>query len=105
MEKSVNDFEENKYNRRLTFSVSKAMKSWMMNREFYEIIKETDLEEGKLYNLIMRIYLFIEEIINFYDVLGNKTLCVRYNEIKAKLLRGIMSIQSLYLQDKINVDL
>ena len=70
-----------------------------------DVIKETDLEEGKLYNLITRIYLFIEEIINFYDVLGIKTLCVRYNEIKAKLLRGIMSIQSLYLQDKINVDL
>ena len=103
-EHEINEFEENKYNRRLTFSISKAMKAWMMNKPFNEILRDTDLEEGKLYNLIMRIYLFLEEIINFYGVLGNMQLVEKYTHIKTLLLRGIMSIQSLYLQDKIDID-
>ena len=103
-EHEINDFEENKYNRRLTFSISKAMKGWMMNKPFNEILRDTDLEEGKLYNLIMRIYLFLEEIINFYGVLGNMQLVEKYTQIKTLLLRGIMSIQSLYLQDKIDIE-
>ena len=76
----------------------------MMNKPFNEILRDTDLEEGKLYNLIMRIYLFLEEIINFYGVLGNMQLVEKYTHIKTLLLRGIMSIQSLYLQDKIDID-
>ena len=80
------------------------MKSWMMNYTFSEILKETDLEEGKLYNLILRIYLFIDEIINFYNIIGNVKLSERYKRIKEKLLRGVMSTRSLYLQDNINID-
>ena len=104
MESQINSFEENKYNRRITFAVSRAMKSWMMNYTFSEILKETDLEEGKLYNLILRIYLFIDEIINFYNIIGNVKLSERYKRIKEKLLRGVMSTRSLYLQDNINID-
>ena len=65
----------------------------------------TDLEEGKLYNLISRIYLFFEEIINFYTVLGIVKEGQRFENIKKNILRGIMGVQSLYLQDNINFDL
>ena len=98
------DFIDNKYDRRITFSISKAMKSWMEGKPFYFILEETELEEGKLYNLIMRIFLFLEEIINFYGVIGNKNLGEKYENIKKELMRGIMSKQSLYLQDSINID-
>ena len=97
------DFEDNKYDRRITFSISKAMKSWMDGKSFSYILKETELEEGKLYNLIMRIYLFLEEIINFYGILGNKNMTENFEKIKKKLLRGIMSKQSLYLEEDIKV--
>ena len=103
MEKSYN-FEENKYNRRMTFEFSEAMKSWMEGHNFLEILHLTELEEGKLYNLIMRIFLMLEEISNFYSVLGNVEQSKRFLEIKGKLMRGIMSLQSLYLQDKIDID-
>ena len=99
------DFEDNKYDRRITFSISKAMKSWMDGKSFSYILKETELEEGKLYNFIMRIYLFLEEIINFYGILGNKNMSEKFEKIKKKLLRGIMSKQSLYLQDSINLNI
>ena len=97
------DFEDNKYDRRITFSISKAMKSWMDGKSFSYILKETELEEGKLYNFIMRIYLFLEEIINFYGILGNKNMSEKFEKIKKKLLRGIMSKQSLYLEEDIKV--
>ena len=103
LEKSY-QFEENKYNRRMTFEFSEAMKNWIEGKEFLEILNLTELEEGKLYNLIMRIFLMLEEISNFYSMLGNVEQSKRYLEIKVKLMRGIMGIQSLYLQDKIDID-
>ncbi len=99
------NFVDNKYDRRITFSISKAMKSWMEGKPFYFILEETELEEGKLYNLIMRIFLFLEEIINFYGEIGNKNLGEKYENIKKELMRGIMSKQSLYLQDSISIDI
>ena len=99
------NFKDNKYDRRITFSISKAMKSWMEGRSFSYILEETELEEGKLYNLIMRIFMFLEEVINFYGSLGNKNLYEKYEEIKKELMRGIMSKQSLYLQDSINLNI
>jgi len=104
IEKSF-EFEDNKYDRRITFAISKAMISWMEGKNFNEILQETELEEGKLYNLIMRIYLFLEECINFYGTLGNLTLNEKFTKIKSNLLRGIMAIQSLYLQDNIDIDI
>ena len=104
-EEEKNEFEENKYNRRFMPDVSLAIKSWMEGASFGEICKLTDLEEGKLYNLILRIFMFLEEIFNFYTVLGNIKESQRFDRIKNSLLRGIMGVQSLYLQDKIKFDL
>ena len=102
-EKNYN-FEESKYNRRMTFEFSKAMLGWMEGQDFWEILDLTELEEGKLYNLIMRIFLMLEEIGNFYSMLGNVEQSKRFLELKNKLMRGIMALQSLYLQDKIDID-
>ena len=97
-------FEENKYNRRMTFEFSRAMKNWMEGKNFLEVLDATELEEGKLYNLIMRIFLMLEEISNFYSTLGNVAQSKRMLDIKEKLMRGIMAMQSLYLQEKIDID-
>ena len=98
------DFKENRYNRRMTFEYSKAMKEWMEGKDFSDLLQLTELSEGRLYNLIMRIFLMLEEISNFYSTLGNVEQSKRMLEIKAKLMRGIMAMQSLYLQDKIDID-
>jgi antiviral helicase SKI2 len=97
-------FEENKYNRRITFSVSKSIYLWMKGGKFVEILEESDLEEGKLYNLIMRLYLFLEEIKNFYMILGNTKLADKFKQAKESIMRDIMSCRSLYLQDDIDID-
>ena len=100
-----NNFEENIYNRRFVPEAVNAIKCWMNGAPFGEICKLTDLEEGKLYNLISRLYLFFEEIINFYLSLGIVKEGQRLENIKNNILRGIMGVQSLYLQENINFDL
>ena len=100
-----NDLEENIYNRRFVPEAVEAIQSWMNGASFGTICELTDLEEGKLYNLISRVYLFFEEIINFYTSLGIDKEGKRFENIKNSTLRGIMGVQSLYLQDNINFDL
>ena len=100
-----NDLEENIYNRRFVPEAVEAIQNWMNGASFGRICELTDLEEGKLYNLISRIYLFFEEIINFYTSLGIVKEGKRFENIKNSTLRGIMGVQSLYLQDNINFDL
>ena len=41
----------------------------MKGRDFLEILHDTQLEEGKLFNLIMKIFLLLKEINNFYGML------------------------------------
>ena len=98
------NYEESKYNRRFVSEMTKAMRSWMLGDNFGEICILNDIEEGKLHNLILRMFLFLEEIKNFFTVLGNVDQSNRYKEIKIKILRGIMEVQSLYVQDKISID-
>ena len=100
-----NNLEENIYNRRFIPDGVIAIKSWMNGESFGEICKMTKLEEGKIYNLISRIYLFFEEIVNFYTSLGIVKEGKRIENIKNSILRGIMGVQSLYLQDNINFDI
>jgi superfamily II RNA helicase len=99
-----NDYEENKYNRRVTFATSYAVYLWMEGAKFKDILRESDLEEGKLYNLIMRLFLFLDEISNFYETIGSKT-SEKFKDAKGKLMRDILSCRSLYVQEDINIDI
>ena len=98
------EFEESKYNRRITFAVSKSVNLWMKGHKFREILIDTDLEEGKLYNLIMRLFLFLEEIKNFYDTLGNSKAAEKFKEAKNLIMRDILSCRSLYLQEDVDIE-
>jgi antiviral helicase SKI2 len=98
-----NEYEENKYNRRVTFSTSYAVYLWMEGAKFKDILEESDLEEGKLYNLIMRLFLFLDEIANFYEIIGSKA-SEKFKDAKTKLMRDILSCRSLYVQEDVNID-
>jgi superfamily II RNA helicase len=98
------EFEESKYNRRITFAVSKSISLWMQGNKFKDILNDCDLEEGKLYNLIMRLYLFLEEIKNFYTTLGNTKRAEKFADAKALIMRDILSCRSLYLQEDVDIE-
>jgi antiviral helicase SKI2 len=96
--------EESKYNRRITFEVSYSVYLWMKGTPFKEILCECDLEEGKLYNLIMRLFLFLDEIRNFYEIIGSN-ISSKFADAKKLLMRDILSCRSLYLREDININI
>jgi len=71
----------------------------MKGSKFRDILEDSELEEGKVYNLIMRLYILCEEIKNFYEELGNKELAEQYVKARAQIIRDILSCKSLYVQD------
>ena len=71
----------------------------MNGGSFSEVIEYTDLEEGKFYNLIMRMYILCEEIKNFYAIIENTKLSEKFSKAREMLIRDIFSCKSLYLQD------
>lgn len=99
-----NGFEENKYNRKITFCTSRAIYNWMNGAAFKNILEDSELEEGKLFNLIMRLYLFMDEIRNFYNILGNTKLAERFLNARSLLIKDILSCKSLYTQEEIDID-
>ncbi len=100
-----NEHEENKYNRKITFCTSRAIYNWMNGAPFKNILVDSELEEGKLFNLIMRLYLFMDEIRNFYNTLGNTKLAERFLNARANLIKDILSCKSLYTQEEIDIDI
>ena len=97
------NFEESTYNRKIDFSVASTIKSWMDGKHFVEILEECDLEEGKVYSIINRLSGFFDSIVEFYNVLGNKTEGEKYINAKAVLLRDVLVCKSLYLQDDLSL--
>ena len=97
------NFEESKFNRKIDFSLAPTIKSWMGGKHFSEILEECEMEEGKVYSMINRLSGFFDSIVEFYNVLGNKTLGEKFVNAKAVLLRDVMTTKSLYLQDDLNL--
>ena len=97
------NFQESNFNRKIDFGIASTIKSWMEGKHFAEILEECDLEEGKVYSIINRLSGFFDSIVEFYNVLGNKTEGEKYINAKAVLLRDVLVCKSLYLQDDLSL--
>ncbi len=102
IEKQNNIFE-NSYNRKIDFSFAIPIKKWMLGKHFNEILDDCEIEEGKVFNNINRLALFFDSICSFYQVLGNTTLGEKFQKAKDVLLREIMTCQSLYLEEDLDI--
>ena len=99
------ELKESVYNRSFSFKYFYSVYSWMKGDNFCDVCIKNEIVEGRIYNIIMRTSYFIEEIINFYRKIGNEKMANIFVNIKNKLLKGIMCVESLYLQDKISIDI
>ena len=99
------ELEESVYNRSFSFKHFYSVYSWMKGGNFCDVCTKYQTIEGKLHNTIMRTFYFVEEIIHFYKKIGNEKLVDTFSNIKSNLLKGIMSVESLYLKDDINIDI
>ena len=98
------ELEESVYNRSFSFKHFYSVYSWMKGENFCDVCTKCQTIEGKLHNTIMRTFYFVEEIIHFYKKIGNEEMVHTFSNIKKNLLKGIMSVESLYLKDNINID-
>ena len=98
------ELQESVYNRSFSFKYFYPVYTWMKGNNFCDACIKHQIVEGKLYTFIMRTYYFVEEIFNFYIKIGNQRLANTFLNIKNNLLKGIMSVESLYLKDDINID-
>ena len=98
------ELEESVYNRNFCFKYFNPVYSWIKGESFGEVCNKYELVEGKLYTFILRCYYFTEEISRAYKRLGNEELSVVFSNIKNSLLKGIMSVESLYIQENIDIN-
>ena len=95
---------ESVYNRSFSFGYFNSVNSWILGKNFGDVCNEYKIDEGKLYHIISRTFYFAEEIVNFYLKLGSETLVNVFKNIKEKLIKGIMSVESLYIQENIDIN-
>ena len=98
------DLNESYYNRSFCFKYFESVYFWMLGNHFCDVCNKYNIVEGKLHQIILRTFYFSEEIVNFYTILGNQKLADVFKDIKDKLLKGIMSVESLYIQENIDID-
>ena len=98
------EISESVYNRSFCFKYYYSIYSWMKGENFCDVCSKHQIVEGKLYTNIMRTFYFMEEISNFYKKIGNEKMGDTFMNIKNNLLKGIMSVESLYLKDNIDID-
>ena len=98
------EIKESVYNRSFSFRYFYSIYSWMKGDSFCDVCNKHQIVEGKLYTNIMRTFYFVEEITNFYRKFDNEKMVIFFSDIKKNLLKGIMSVESLYLKDDIDID-
>ena len=98
------ELQESVYNRNFSFKFFNPIYSWIKGDSFCDVCTNHQIVEGKLYTNIMRTFYFVEEIANFYKKIGNVKLADTFMNIKNNLLKGIMSVESLYLKENININ-
>jgi superfamily II RNA helicase len=96
--------KESVYNRSFSFGYFNSVNSWISGKNFCDVCNKYKIDEGKLYHIIIRTFYFAEEIVNFYVKLGTETLVNVFKNIKEKLMKGIMGVESLYIQENIDIN-
>ena len=112
--------EENLYNRYFSFKYYYYIYSWMKGNNFSDICSNNEIEEGKLYYIIMRTYYFVDQILNCYLLIENEIkneieneikneidieiMIKTFKKIKFNLSERIISVESLYLKNDIDID-
>ena len=111
--------QESNYNRNFSFKYYYYIYLWMKGRSISDICSNK-IEEGKLYYIIMRTYYFVDQILNCYLLIENEIkneieneikneidieiMIKTFKKIKFNLSERIISVESLYLKNDIDID-
>ena len=87
------------YNPYLSLSFIECAYMWAKGDDFNDIYKNMKVEmyEGNFVKNIMKIYNICNEIIYISEIVGNTTLIEKLQNLESKVLRDIVSFDSIYL--------
>jgi len=87
------------YNPYLSLSFIECAYMWAKGDDFFDIYRDmkTEMYEGNFVKNIIKIYNICNEIIYICEIVGNTQLIEKLENLESKVLRDIVSFDSIYL--------
>ena len=90
--------EEKNFSKRLNFCFYEAVYDWADGCDFIDIISDCGIEEGIVIKMFMTVDRIRQSLAAMAKVVGDNALAQRLEEMKPLIDRGIVKMQSLYLE-------
>ena len=84
--------------KRLNFKFYELVYDWADQKCFKEVVEDTNIDEGSVVKMIMAVNRTRQAIEKMATVVGDNALATRMQEMEALINRGIVKMQSLYLE-------
>jgi superfamily II RNA helicase len=98
LEETFGIHEEKKFEKRLNFCFYEAVYDWADGMDFIDIINECMIEEGIVLKMFMTVDRIRQSLAAMAKVVGDNALAQRLEGMKPLIDRGIVKMQSLYLE-------
>lgn len=90
--------EEQELSKRLNFKFYELIYDWADMKSFKSVVEESKIDEGSVIKMIMSVNRTRQAIEKMATVVGDNALATRMQEMEALINRGIVKMQSLYLE-------
>mmetsp|Transcript_28827 Transcript_28827/g.38457 ORF Transcript_28827/g.38457 Transcript_28827/m.38457 type:complete len:120 (+) Transcript_28827:1259-1618(+) len=90
--------EEQELARRLNFKFYEFVYDWADQKTFKDVVSESKIDEGSVIKMVMAVNRTRQAIEKMAVVVGDNALAARMQEMEALINRGIVKMQSLYLE-------
>jgi len=83
---------------KLNFSLVNVVHEWSLQRDFLEICKLTEAQEGSIVKTIQRLEILLRDVRNAARIMGNMILFKKLEQSSVLIKRDIVFASSLYLE-------
>ena len=90
--------EEQIITKRLNFKFYELVYDWADQKCFKDVVEDTGIDEGSVIKMVMAVNRTRQAIEKMATVVGDNALATRMQEMEALINRGIVKMQSLYLE-------
>lgn len=82
----------------MNFKYYELVYDWADQKTFSEVVEDTGIDEGSVIKMIMAVNRTRQAIEKMATVVGDNALATRMQEMENLINRGIVKMQSLYLE-------
>ena len=98
LEQDVGVIEEQQLSKRLNFKFYELVYDWADQQTFKDVVEDRGIDEGSVIKMVMAVNRTRQAIEKMATVVGDNALATRMQEMEALINRGIVKMQSLYLE-------